>query len=338
MTKFLFEKFTKAAGAFKESRVLLTANELDVFTFIEKKFNTSEAIAKQIKADRDALERLLNALCAAKFIVKEKNKYFNTALTSKFLVKGEEDYIGETLLHHSNLWRTWSYLTERVLRGQRFKNEALAKEKKSTKSHYTFIMAMHNNAKYKAETLANKINLKNTKTLIDIGGGPGTYAVYFARKNKNLNCVVYDLAKTTKITEKIIKKYNLEKRIKTFSGDFLKDGLPQGFDAAFLSSIVHIYNKEENIKLFKKVFKVLNPGGKIMIKDYIANNDGASPYYAALFSINMLVATKGGSVYTEKELTLWLREAGFKNIKRKNILDFSVLEGNMGQSLYGGNL
>lgn len=327
MTKFLFEKLTKTAGAFKESRVLLTANELDVFTFIEKKFNTSEAIAKQIKADEDALERLLNALCAAKFVVKKKNKYFNTSLTSKFLAKSGKDYIGETLLHHSNLWKTWSYLTETVKRGQRFKNKALEKEKSSPKSHNAFIMAMHNNAKFKAGILANKINLKNIKTLIDIGGGPGTYAIYFALKNKNLNCVVYDLAKTTKISEKIIKKYGLQKRIKTFSGDFLKDTLPKDFDAAILSSIVHIYNKEENIGLFKKVFNCLRPGGRIIIKDYVADNDGISPYYAAFFSINMLVATKGGSVYTERQLKQWLLQAGFKNIKRKNILDFSVIEG-----------
>jgi len=327
MAKFLFEKLTKAAGAFKESRVLLTANELDVFTFMEKGFNAPEALAKKIKADKGALERLLNALCAAKFIIKNKNKYFNTALTSKFLVRGGKDYIGETLLHHSNLWKTWSYLTETVKYGQKFKNKALEKEKSSPKNHNSFIMAMHNNARYKAETLADKINLKNAKTLIDIGGGPGTYAIYFARKNKNLNCAVYDLAKTTKIAEKIIKKYGMQKRIKTYAGDFLKNTLPNGFDAALLSSIVHIYNKKENAALFKKVFNCLNPGGKIIIKDYVADNDGTSPYYAAFFSINMLVATKGGSVYTEKELTLWLKQAGFKNIIRKDILDFSILEG-----------
>lgn len=327
MTKFLFEKLTKAAGAFKESRVLLTANELDVFTFMQKGFNAPEVLAKKIKADRDALERLLNALCAAKFALKKKNKYFNTDLTTKFLVKDGKDYIGETLLHHSNLWKTWSYLTETVRRGQAFENKALEKEKSSSKSHNAFIMAMHNNAKFKAEILANKINLKNVKTFIDIGGGPGTYAVYFARKNKNLNCVVYDLAKTTKIAEKIIRKYGLQKKIKTYAGDFSKDSLPNGFDTAFLSSIVHIYNKEKNIKLFKKVFNMLNPGGKIIIKDYITDNDGTSPYYAALFSINMLVATKGGSVYTERQLKQWLTQAGFKNIKRKNILDFTVITG-----------
>lgn len=327
MTKFLFEKLTKAAGAFKESRVLLTANELDVFTFMEKGFNASEDLAKKTKTNKDALERLLNALCAAKFIIKKKNKYFNTALTTKFLVKGGKDYIGETLLHHSNLWKTWSYLTETVKYGQTFKNKAIEKEKSLLKNHNSFIMAMHNNAKFKAETLADKINLKNAKTLIDIGGGPGTYAIYFALKNKNLNCVVYDLAKTTKIAEKIIKKYGMQKRVKTYAGDFLKEKLPKSFDAALLSSIVHIYNKEENIKLFKKVFNCLNRGGKIIIKDYAAGNDGTSPYYAAFFSINMLVATKGGSVYTEKELKQWLTQAGFKNITRKNILDFTILEG-----------
>ncbi|MFH1453903.1 MAG: methyltransferase [Armatimonadota bacterium] len=327
MKKFLFEKITKPAGAFKESRIILTANELDVFTHIEKGARTFPDMAKKIKADKDSLETLLNALCALNFLKKKGGKYYNTALGSQMLVKGKKDYLGDTLLHYSNMWKTWSELTETVKRGQKIKNKHMIKEKKKSKNRSAFIMAMHNNAKYKAEELAEKLKLKGVKKLLDLGGGPGTYGIYFAKANKNLNCTVYDLPNITGITKKIIKQLKADNKVSVVSGDFLTDPVPGGFDAAFLSSIIHIYGEKENIKVFKKVYSSLKDKGKIIIKDYILDNSKTKPVYPAIFAINMLAATKTGGVYTQNEITAWLKAAGFKNIKRRDILDFSIITG-----------
>lgn len=337
MKRFIFEEITKKVGAFKDSRIILTANELNVFTHIQKGLNTAEIMARKIRADKNSLTRLLNALCAIKLLNKKGDKYRNTALSARFLAEGGRDYLGHTLLHHSNMWNKWSELTETVKLGQRVKNHALVKDRSNKEKLTAFVMAMHNNAKYKARYLAQKIKISNVRTgrrrlvatlsLLDLGGGPGTYAVYFAKKNKNLNCVVYDAPEVIKISEKIIKKYNMQSRVKTVAGDFLQNPIPAGFDAVFLSSIIHIYNEEENTALFKKIYSSLNDGGKIIIKDYILDDNKITPPYAAVFSVHMMVATKTGGVYTEKEVFSALKKAGFKNIKRRDILDFSLITG-----------
>ena len=52
------------------------------------------------------------------------------------------------------------------------------------------------------------------------------------------------------------------------------------------------------------------------IQDFILNADKTAPRHAALFSLNMLVATAGGASYSEDEYAAWLREAGFTGIRR----------------------
>ncbi len=58
----------------------------------------------------------MNALCAAGFLRKKKEKFSNTPLTFRFLVKGNPDYMAG-LMHQVSLWKTWSTLTEAVRTG-----------------------------------------------------------------------------------------------------------------------------------------------------------------------------------------------------------------------------
>lgn len=52
-------------------------------------------------------------------------------------------------------------------------------------------------------------------------------------------------------------------------------------------------------------------GGRIVIQDFIFRPDKTAPKWAALFALNMLVGTRGGSSYSEPEYTTWLYGAGY---------------------------
>jgi hypothetical protein len=100
------------------------------------------------------------------------------------------------------------------------------------------------------------------------------------------------------------------------TGDYTTDDLPRGFDLVFLSAIIHSNPLEVNRQLIKKCYNSLNKNGKIVIQDWIMNNDRTLPVKGALFAINMLVGTEAGDCYTEEEVTEILNYAGFKNISR----------------------
>ena len=117
-------------------------------------------------------------------------------------------------------------------------------------------------------------------------------------------------------SQEYIKFEKMEGKVDIFNGDYNTDLLPKGYDVMFLSAVVHINSYEGNVNLIAKCAAALNPGGFIIIQDQVMDNDRVSPSGGALFAINMLVGTKEGDTYTEKEICEWFIKANIKFEKR----------------------
>jgi hypothetical protein len=62
----------------------------------------------------------------------------------------------------------------------------------------------------------------------------------------------------------------------------------------------------------------LNPGGRLVVLDWLMSEDRTSPLPGALFAINMLVGTEAGDTFTEFEVRGWMEQAGLTGIERKD--------------------
>ncbi len=300
--------------AFREARVLLTAFELELFSFLGDGWKSSEEAAQLAKTNPRATDRLLNALCASGYLVKKKGKFSNTPLTSRFLVKGEPDYL-EGLMHQVSLWNTWSTLTDAVRKG----SSVVVRDPVS--GHEVdwleaFIAAMHMRAIRQAPAVVRLINLKGVKRILDVGGGSGVFSMAFVRARKGITAVIFDLANVTRLTKTYIEAENLGNLISVVGGDYTVDLLVSGFDLVFMSAVIHSNSSEINRQLFRKAFESLNPEGHLVVLDYIMNDDRTSPAVGAYFSLNMLVGTHKGDSYTESEVRGWMEDAGFKKISK----------------------
>jgi len=118
------------------------------------------------------------------------------------------------------------------------------------------------------------------------------------------------------ITNHFIDQEGFSGKIKTVTGDYTTDDLPTGFDLAFLSAVIHSNSLDVNQDLIKKCYHALNKNGKILIQDWIMNNERTQPTTGAIFAVNMLVGTDAGDCYTEQEVTKMLQVAGFSTITR----------------------
>ena len=94
------------------------------------------------------------------------------------------------------------------------------------------------------------------------------------------------------------------------------DRFGQGYDLVLLSAIAHSLSPDENRDLLSRIYQALVPNGRLVLQDFILEPDKTSPNFATLFSLNMLVNTKGGASYSEPEYDLWLRSAGFRETER----------------------
>lgn len=166
-----------------------------------------------------------------------------------------------------------------------------------------------------APLVVKKLHLKNAKTLIDIGGGPATYACHFCLQNPNLKAVVFDLNTAKPHALQTIKRLNLGRRVRFVEGNYLKNKIAGKYDAAFLSHVLHAESPCHCEQIVKKAVKALNPGGKIFIQEFVMNNAKEGPLFPALFALNMLLGSDGGTAYSQKELCEFLTNAGCRRVE-----------------------
>ena len=322
------EQTLELGYSFFKSKVLLTAARLDVFNIIVETGISASDIAARLHSNINATEIFLDAMVSLDLLKKDNRMYFNTENGREVFVKGSERYIGDIVILQDVMWNAWSKLSESVISGNPARKPDMFQDKKDETRN--FITAMHNTAMMVAPILSNEINLSNSKTLIDIGGGAGTYSVFFCKANSNLEATIFDLPGTLEITKELISDSCVFNRISLIEGDFNKE-IKGKYDVAFLSNIIHGEGETENIALIKRVYNALNSGGKIIIQDFILENDKTFPSFPALFSLNMLLFTENGRTYSFQEVEEWLKAAGFKGIARMNInlpRSISVLVGN----------
>jgi precorrin-6B methylase 2 len=303
------------SGYFWKTCTLHAAVKLDVFTCLGDEQLASAQVSDRLKTSSRGMERLLNALFAMELLTKAGDKYVNTSSTREFLSKDSPKYLGNIIMHHHHLVESWSQLDQAVQSGRPIRKQSAFSDQEWRES---FLMGMFNMAMNIAPLLIPKIDISSRQHLLDLGGGPGTYAIHFCRHNPRLKATVFDMPTTRPFAEKTIARFELSHRINFEEGNYLKDDIEGRFDVAWLSHILHGENPEGCKTIIQKAIAALETGGIIIIHEFILNNSMDGPLFPALFSLNMLLGTDG-QAYSEQQLMDMLADAGAKDIQRLEV-------------------
>ena len=300
------------SGSYWQACTLHAGVKLGVFSRIEAGDVTAEQIAGGLGSDARGMSVLLNALAAMKLVEKTGDRYVNSPFSKTFLVKESPQYIGYMVMHHHHLVEAWSRLDQAIVSGRpvRERGHSDHEERES------FLMGMFNMAMGIAPRLAGVIDLKGRRHLLDLGGGPGTYAIHFCLANPGLTATIADLPTSRPFAEKTISRFGLSDRIMFIPCNYLQDDISGSYDVAWLSHILHGEGPDECQMIINKAVSSLEPGGMMMIHDFILNDTSDGPLFAAIFSLNMLVNTDKGRSYTESQIREMMAEAGLKDIQR----------------------
>ena len=314
-TQWTKEKFLQTSSFSWQTCTLHAGVKLDVFSEIGDRSVTAEELSGRLKTDGRNLAILLNALTAMELLVHDNDVYRNTDESARFLSKDSPDYIGFILMHHHHLLDSWRRIDEAVLSGEPVRTPSSHGSEEQIES---FLMGMFNLAMSTAPVVAEKIDLSQATNLLDLGGGPGTWAIHFCLVNPRLRAKVFDLPSSESFARRTIDRFKMADRVGFIAGDFLdRDlSLEEKFDVAWLSHILHGEGPEEAEYIIEKALSFLKPGGRILIHEFILNENLDGP----LFSINMMVGTPKGQSYSEKQLTDMLRKKGVTDIHR---IDFT---------------
>jgi len=298
---------TLAAG-FMPARVVLTAVEVGVFLALGKEALAAGELARRTKTKPAPLARLLNALVALKLLEKRRGAYRATPEARRHLVAGAPDFLGDIMLHRASMWDTWGHLTSIVRTG------VVPARTFDRERERRFIRGMADVSRHAARGTARALRreLQAADRLLDVGGGPATYACAFARAAPGLAITVLDLPGPLRYARETVRRENLGGRIRFRPADAVTAAsFGADYDLVFMSNLIHSFTARVVRALIAKATEALRPGGMLAVKDFYIEREGTDPPFAALFSINMLVGD-AGDCYARDEVRAWMAEAGVR--------------------------
>ena len=299
----------RSESAYWRSCVLITAGHIGLFNWLVKQPKNPAALARHFGGNPADWEIFCNALCAMGLLHKRGKKYANGAFASRHFAGNGAPF----LLSEFDAWKRWGELASVLRSGKR------------PKSHQPFftdgnqaqrlLSALHIDAQEIAPRMVNKLPLKHSRSLLDLGGGLGTFSIAFCRRYPNLQATLVEHPRIAPLTRRAVTAAGLSKRIRVLGLNFAERNLPSGFDAAFVSNVLHSQSVDENRSLLVKIRNSLNSAGYLILRDVFMSRDRTAPEWATLFSVALLLHTPYGRCYTLDEILDWLRLSGFSRIK-----------------------
>ena len=334
------------ATGFWVSKTLMTAVELGVFTKISayEKDNDSKSLTlgefQNIIGieERRPAEAFTTALVSLGLLKLNKNNngektFANSEVSSMFLDKSKSTYIGDVVtMFDERLYKRWDKLLQALKTNKPIGEKQgediesifdKAKSNQEIEQLQKFTRAMYGVSLGPAMALAKNVDFSKHKKMMDIGGGSGVYAIQVVAKSaNNMSAVVLDSKPVCHVANGYIQQYNLQDKVQTMTFDFFKDQLPNDCDVAFLSHVLHIFDRDKNITLLRKIYDSLpNENGIIIISEWLLNDEKTGPIPSALMGLTMIVENSGGRGYSYSEILQMLTEVGFKNIERRPLIE-----------------
>jgi SAM-dependent methyltransferase len=293
-----------------QSSMLLTAVHLDLFGWIGKRRITLQAAADSFGGNATIWEVFLDGLSAMGLLRKRGGRYSRTRFAARHLAGEGRDL----LLPAFDSWDAWGVLKHVLTTGNRPKEQIpFASDRLQS---VRLLRALHLHAKRIAPHLIARLSLNGSETLLDIGGGLGSYAEAFCRRYRRLRVTLLEHPNIAPLARKFVNDAGMGGRIRVIGSDFTYRPLPRGFDIVFLSNVLHAHGASENLSLLRRSYRSLKPGGQLILRDVLMCRDPSAPSWGAQFSVYLLLHTPRGRCYSLWEIRDWLSQAGFSSIRR----------------------
>lgn len=297
----------QAAHGYQRSMILFSALKLGVFRGLAGGALAPPALARKIGTDPGKLAILLDSLVALGLLSKKGSSYRIAAVAREHLLPGKRSQ-ESILLHLLDGWGEWGRLAATVRGGRE------ARVRGEGGSQENFIRGMEENSRERAEAVARKFPLRGGARVLDLGGGPATYAVAWAKSCPGADVAVFDTPATLRVTRKILKEKGETSRVRLVEGDFLKDPIGGPYDFVWISQILHAFSEADCLKLLRKARAALAPGGRGAVQEFLVSERKTSPPGPVFFSVHMVAVTEGGRAYSAREVASMMKAAGFRKV------------------------
>lgn len=301
--------------AFAQTQILQSAVELELFTHIDNGRHTAAEMAEAAGATERGIRILANALVGLKALERDGDRYVLTNASKAFLSKNSPTYIGDWVLHISELAEPWKRVTETVKTGH--PPRKVETEEHGAEFFPKLVETLYVMGSPGADAAARKVvDGRRGLRVLDIGAGSGVWGIHMAKHDPEARVTVADFAKVIEVTKKFVARNGMTERFDYLPGDFHETQFGEReFDVAVLGHILHSEGPRHTKELFAKIRRALKPDGQLVIGEFLVDEERKENQFGLLFAVNMLVNTQEGDTFTPSELSQWLREAGFGEVE-----------------------
>lgn len=291
------------------SQAFLTANRIGLFAQLANGDGSAAETAVALGLAERPLQLLMNACVALGLLEQAAGRYRNSPTSARFLVPGAPAYMGEAVRYSDDLYTTWGRLEQTLAGGKVVgaTTDYLGADAERTRH---FVYGMHNRALGMGQALVQMLDLSGRRRMLDIGGGPGTYAALFTQRFPGLRAIVLDLPPVVALARDIVAGMNAADAVEFLPGDYHASVFPGGNDVVLISGVLHRESPATCQELVRRAADSLDPGGLLIVSDVFTDAGGDAPAFATLFGLNMLLTADDGGVHSVEDLAEWMRAAG----------------------------
>lgn len=319
-------KILQVGSGFWASKTLLTAVNMDLFTFLASGSKSGKEIQSEFNLHDRSLYDFLDTLVALGFLertgLKDTAMYNNAADTDLFLDKKKPPYVGGILkMMNHRLYGFWGHLDEALQTGKQ-QNESKDGGASVFEAIYAdpdrlleFVNAMAGVQMGSFMAFAAKYDFGDYSTMCDLGGSGAHLSAQVAMNHPHMNCISFDLPPVQPIAAQNINDWKLSDRINAESGDFFQDDLPN-VDVITMGNILHDWGRENKKILIQKAFEALPKGGELVVIENIIDDDRRENAFGLMMSLNMLIETDEGYDFSKADFDELAKEVGFTSTRK----------------------
>ena len=265
---------THAPSLYRLLRVLAC---LEIFTEVEPELFAQTELSEALRFDLPGSVGYLAKMYGQEWQLKAWEHLEYSLRTSKAAV----DHVYGTDI--------WTYFSRHPEQGEIF-NQAIA----------TF--SENNNT-----LLAQSYDFSTFTTLVDIGGGQGTFLTTILSLNPELHGILFDLPEVVESARaKITSAFH--DRLRLVGGSFFTT-VPEGGDAYMMKMILHNWTDQDCIRILENCRRVMKPERKLLLFEPLIQPESGRE--TKLFDLLMLVNFAGRERTTE-EFAYLFEASGFK--------------------------
>ncbi|HEX8523282.1 MAG TPA: methyltransferase [Tepidisphaeraceae bacterium] len=312
------ERLMQMAWGYAPPLMIGAAVSLGLFDRLDAGPKSAGELAKEAGASERGVRILMNGLAGVGLVAKDADgRYALTPESSAFLVSSKPSFQGGLFRHvDTQLVPRWLKLTETVRIGKA--DLAVNEQKPGSEFFQRFVEDIFPMSFPAASALADALKVGDAKgpvRVLDLAAGSGVWGIALAKKSPQVRVTAVDWPDVIPVTKRVAARHGVADRFTFVEGDIQTVDFGKDHDVATLGHILHSEGEMRSRDLLMRTGQALKRGGTIAIGEFLANEDRSGPPNAMIFAVNMLVNTTEGDTFTFGEISCWLREAHFGNIR-----------------------